>query len=194
MRLGCQVPRCLRLEENLRSQEIHTFGDASQDAYGAVIYVRTTYESGRVATRLVASKTKVAPLVSTSIPRLEMMAAVLGLHLTLSVIAVLEISMKDVTLWSDSLNVLWWIRKPSRKMRPFIANRVGEIQHQTEPTQWRYVPTKENPADLPSRGEMAADLVANSLWWNGPAFLLEDSSEWPENKVELGSSVENEMK
>ena len=50
------------------------------------------------------------------------------------------------------MKVLWWIRGRSRQFKPFVANRVGEIQSNTDPEQWRYVPTGMNPADILSRG------------------------------------------
>ena len=56
-----------------------------------------------------------------------------------------------MTFWCDSLNVLWWIRGMSRKFKPFVGNRVGEIQSLTQPAQWRYLLSKENPVDLVSR-------------------------------------------
>ena len=82
-----KVPRCLRLEqeEEMLSQTLHTFGDASQDAYGAVVYSRTTYKSGAVSIRIVVAKSRVAPLAATSIPPLELMAAVLGLRMAGSI-------------------------------------------------------------------------------------------------------------
>ena len=82
-----KVPRCLRLEqeEEMLSQTLHTFGDASQDTYGAVVYSRTTYKSGAVSIRIVAAKSRVAPLAATSIPPLELMAAVLGLRMAGSI-------------------------------------------------------------------------------------------------------------
>ena len=54
------------------------FVDASQDAYGAVVYEKVEHQNGNPLICLVASKTKVAPLQSISIPRLELMGAVLG--------------------------------------------------------------------------------------------------------------------
>ena len=67
-----KVPRCLQIgaEEALLSKTLHTFVDASQDAYGAVVYIRAVYKSGSVV-----SKTRVAPFGTTSISRLELMAA-----------------------------------------------------------------------------------------------------------------------
>ena len=43
--------------------------------------------------------------------------------------------------------------------------------------------SKENPADLPTRGLRAADLELSELWWNGPAFLYEQKDEWKKNDV-----------
>ena len=70
-------PRCLRFgpEEVVLSETLHTFVDASQDAYGAIVYLKVIYQSGSASSRLVAAKTRIAPLAATSIPRLELMAA-----------------------------------------------------------------------------------------------------------------------
>ena len=55
--------------------------DASKAAYGAVSYLRTEYEDDQVSCRLIAAKSKVVLLNPTTIPRPELMAAVLGLKL-----------------------------------------------------------------------------------------------------------------
>ena len=71
-----KVPRCLRFDpEVVLSETLHTFVDASQDAYGAIVYLKVIYQSGSASSRLVAAKTRIAPLAATSIPRLELMAA-----------------------------------------------------------------------------------------------------------------------
>ena len=104
-----KVPRCLRFgpEQVALSETLHTFVDASQDAYGAVVYSRVVYESGSVSTGLVAAKSRVAPLTTTSIPRLELLAAVLGLRLTESTSRVFSGALGQAVFWSDSMNVLW---------------------------------------------------------------------------------------
>ena len=96
---------------------LHTFVDASQDAYGAVVYARCTYKDGSVSSNMVAAKTRVAPSISTSIPRLELMAAVVGVRLTTRISKVLEIQLSQSIFWSDSANVLWWIRGRSREFK-----------------------------------------------------------------------------
>ena len=104
--LTTKVPRSLRLgqDEEMLSQTLHTFVDAPQHAYGAVVYSRATYKSGAVSKRFLAAKSRVALLAATSIPRLELMAAVLGLR---SVSRVLNASLDQATFWSNSMNVLW---------------------------------------------------------------------------------------
>ena len=67
------------------------------------------------------------------IPRLELMAAMLGLKLAKSITDVLRHEWEDVIFWSDSTNVLCWIRGRSRSFKPFVAYRVGEIQQTDKP-------------------------------------------------------------
>ena len=152
--VNVKVSRCLKLEKDKEIQvsEIQTFVDASQDAYGAVVYIRNVYNIGTVSTHLVTAKTRVSPLTDISIRRMELMAAVVGLQLPKRIAKVLDMEIRNVTFWSDSLNVLWWICRRSRQYKPFVANRVGEIQSNTNPDQWRYVPTNKNPTDLLTRG------------------------------------------
>lgn len=173
-----KIPRCLRFgqEEVLLSETLHTFVDASQDAYGAVVYSRVIYKSGLVSSRLPAAKS-VAPLAATSIPRLELMAAILGLRLTESISKVYSWALGQAGFWSDSMNVLWWIKGRSQRYKPFVANRVGEIQSLTDPKQWRFVPTKENPANFTTRGMRVSDMAREGKWRNGPDFLQKEESD-----------------
>ncbi|KAK3108760.1 hypothetical protein FSP39_015041 [Pinctada imbricata] len=92
------------------------------------------------------------------------------------------------------MNVLYWIRGCSRSYKTFVANRVSEIHDHSEPVQWRYVPTEENPADLASRGTTVEKLVEEIKWWYGPSFLREPEQTWPKNKIEKSDSAQNEIK
>ena len=190
-----QIPRCL-FQDKRASETIslHIFVDASENAYGAVVYARCLRMDGCVTRNIVAAKTRVAPTISTSIPRLELMAAVVGARLAMRISKVLDISVGSATFWSDSANVLWWIRGRSRQFKPFVANRVGEIQGYTNPDQWRYVPTELNPADFLSRGMKATDLIRNNAWWRGPDFLGEPEETWPINKNFVQPSWSAELK
>ena len=109
-----------------------------------------------------AAKTRVAPSKALSIPRLELMAAVIGVRLSSKISSVMDMKMDQSVFWSDSVNVLWWVRGRSREFKLFVSNRVGEIQSSTDPDQWRYVPTSVNPADILSRG--MAELLDCEKW------------------------------
>ena len=120
-----------------KEKSIHIFSDASSEAYGAVAYQQYMYESGEVTSCLVMSKARVAPLKSISIPWLELLGVILGLKLAENVTGALQMEMKDVTFWCDSMNVLWWIRNRNCKLKPFVANRAGLMHSQTDPNQWK---------------------------------------------------------
>ena len=96
----------------------------------------------------------------------------------------MQIPVKSALFFSDSKDILWWIRGRSRDFRAFVANRGGEIQMTTEPCKWRYVPTNQNPADLCTRRATPTELQESSLWWQGPVWLLEDQASWPKMEFE----------
>lgn len=73
-----------------------------------------------------------------------------------------------VTLWGDSTIVLGWIKSPPSSLKTFVANRVSKIQDMTENIAWHHMSSKENPADLITRGVSVDTLLNKSLWWNGP--------------------------
>lgn len=74
------IPRWYQIEIQPNSQTIklHVFCDASEKAYSAVAYLQGQNKDGEVVTSFVASKSKVAPLKKMSVPRLELMGALIG--------------------------------------------------------------------------------------------------------------------
>ena len=70
------IPRCYFPADATTAQvQLHGFSDASERAYGAVVYIRTCNETGDANISLLISKTKVAPIKRLSIPRLELCGA-----------------------------------------------------------------------------------------------------------------------
>ena len=61
-----------------------------------------------------------------------------------------------------------------------MANRVAKIQEVLPRSRWKHVPSRENPADLASRGCSASHLAQSNLWWTGPHWLHDDQSSWPD--------------
>ena len=99
------------------------------------------------------------------------LGALVGLRLANRVCSALEIPFNAVKFWVDIQDIGYWIQGKSREYKPFVAQRVGEIHENSNPDQWRYVPTSLNPADLGTRGMTALELVKSMKWWNGPDFL-----------------------
>lgn len=175
------IPRCYFDDRscNLRSVELHCFSDASEKAYAAVVYLRSIYEDGRIDVNLVASKTRVAPLKKQSIPRLELLGATILVRLAKAVQNALPQKLEPV-YWVDSMTVLCWIRNV-KPWKQYVMNRVQEIREHTTPESWKFCPGDQNPADNPSRGMTAGELVAEKRWWKGPEFLYKPEGEWPED-------------
>ncbi|UYV72403.1 K02A2.6-like [Cordylochernes scorpioides] len=163
---------------NTQGVKLHGFGDASEDAYAAAVYIRIPTDDG-VSVRLLASKTKLAPMRKMSIPRLELCAALLLTRLVKYIMEELSIKMESATCWSDSTIILSWLRTMSGNLPTFISNRVAEIQSCPQVREWRCVPTGDNPADIASRGILGSELKQSSIWWTGPTWLSAESTEWP---------------
>lgn len=159
--------------------EIHTFVDASEQAYGSAVYLRSVLQDGRAIVRLLCAKSRIAPLKGLTLPRLELCAAVLGAELTAKVQKELHYENNRTCYWSDSEIVLHWINTPASSLRSFVANRTARIQQLTREDQWRHVSSKDNPADLISRGLSPDKLMKNNLWFYGPIFLHGKESHWP---------------
>ena len=171
-----RIPRCVtRLlrdgSAKIQDQTLHAFADASSQALGVAIYLVTVYEDGKVVTNNVRSRSKLAQLKPTTVPRLELAAAVMAVETAQNVISTYGVD--KITYYTDSTTTLLWLRTLHRQLKQFVANRVMKILSRSKLEDWLYVNTSENPADIPSRGALAAELLESSLWWQGPEFLRE---------------------
>ncbi|GIY05423.1 reverse transcriptase [Caerostris extrusa] len=141
----------------------------------------------------IAARSRVAPLKSISISRLELLGCCIGLRLAKTICTDLEeLGGIPVYYWSDSMNCLYWI-KNDEQWATFVMNRVKEIRSGSEALQWNYVPGNLNPADLPSRGCSVNTLIARR-WWEGPAWLTEEEELWPISNLYPGKNVVNAEK
>ncbi|XP_061719287.1 uncharacterized protein LOC133526611 [Cydia pomonella] len=175
------VPR--RLVGKFDVLHLHGFCDASERGFCAVIYCRTVTEEGDVDVQLVCAKSKVAPLRKLSVPRLELLAAVLLSDLMASVVEALKPfhSVDRIFAWSDSSVTLTWIKSCPSRWKTFVANRVSHIQDVIPPDSWHHVRTTDNPADCGSRGLLPQDLVSQTCWWSGPDWLRHPTESWPKS-------------
>lgn len=115
-------------------------------------------------------KARVAPTKVVSIPRLELTAATISAAVSEILREELELKIDQEFFWTDSQVVLGYIKNEARRFHIFVANRVQKIRDTTDPSQWFYIETSQNPADHASRGLKVADLIA-SCWLRGPKFL-----------------------
>lgn len=175
-----KVPRWFFHVRDNSKVSIHTFCDASGLAYGAVVFIRIQNKH-EVKVCLLAAKARVAPIKAVTIPRLELIAAVVGARLCKSVRDGLTLKDTDFYFWTDSSTVLTWIQKQDN-WTVFVNNRVKEIRSLTLSESWRHVPGYQNPADLVSRGCQADKLLA-SKWWEGPDWLKESPRDWPSGEA-----------
>ena len=165
------------MDHNPTEVQIHGLCDASEWAYAAVMYIQCSYQDHYLDTRLVTSKTRVAPIKKQTIPRLELLGALILARLMNTVVQLLDKSC-EVYCWTDSTTVLQWI-KNKQVYKQYIQNRIDEIRQLTCQYSWRHCPGELNPADLPSRGIGASELVKAQLWWKGPGFLTNQEDKWP---------------
>ena len=84
------------------------------------------------------------------------------------------------------------MRNGSRRFKPFVANRVGEIHDSISPTQWRHAPGKHNPAGKTTRGLTVKELINEKEWLFGHSFLYEDPSKLPEQHFEDSKEAQEE--
>jgi len=162
--------------------EVHHFSDASQCGYGQCSYLRLVDEHSNVHCSLIMGKSRVAPLKPVTIPRLELTAAVVSVKIGSLVERELDLQNVQSCYWTDSKVVLGYLNNEARRFHIFVANRVQQIHERTNTSQWRYIETSENPADIASRGASAGDLAIGRNWFSGPKFLW--NAELP-NKAEL---------
>ena len=170
-----EMPRyCVRKPNNsVQSYSLQGFCDASQRAYAAVVYLRVETASDTFH-QFLCAKTRIAPLKKTTIPRLELLSALLLSRLISSVSHALkpEINLDKVICHTDSQVALCWIQGQNREWRQFVQNRVMEIRTLVPFDRWRHCPGVENPADIPSRGVSSSEFKERlRFWMHGPPSM-----------------------
>ncbi|VDM93728.1 unnamed protein product, partial [Onchocerca ochengi] len=152
---------------------IHVFTDASSVAYTIAVYAK---QENKVS--LIFAKSRIAPIKGTTIPRLELLAVLIGVRAAQFVIKQVELEHSEVIVWSDSRCVLHWVKNHSRLLPKFVQKCIEEIRKAK--FAFRYIPSENNPADVATRGLDPLKLSSFELWWEGPRWLKKDESKWPQ--------------
>lgn len=181
-----EVNRCIKPKDfgKITNAQLHHFSDASESGYGTVTYLRIQNSERLVHVAFLFSKARVAPLKPITIPRLELTAAVVAARVDKRLQSELQLPLKESTFWTDSTSVLKYIKNEDKRFQTFVANRVTTIRDSSNVSQWKYVPTSQNPADDASRG-LKAENLANQRWIEGPGFLWEPEERWPTCPVDI---------
>ena len=182
-----RIPRFVCDNHPSTSYQLIGFADASSKAYCATIYIRII-QSDKISVHLLTSKTRLAPVKTVSIPRLELCGVVLLAKLYKSLtffINRLDKSVLNPIFFTDSSVVLGWLNTLPCNLKVFVANRVSEVLDLTAFSSWRHVSTKQNPSDIASRGMLPSQILSSDLWWKGPSWLELPEKQWPKSLIDL---------
>lgn len=172
--LQIRIPRYLLcdIHHQVVSYSLIGFCDASKKAYAAVVYLKMKTQEG-FHVKFLTSKTRVNPLQPQTIPRLELLSALLLTRLLVSVREGLELRLplSEVTCYTDSKVALHWIQGADKEWKQFVQRRTTEIRALLPNATWVHCAGKDNPADLPFRGMSLIQLTTSDLWRKGPDWL-----------------------
>ena len=172
--------RCLKPSTAYGDPDLVVFSDGSKEAFGAAAYVLWETNEGVNESNLITSKNRVAPAKAIDIVRLELAGALIGTRLRVFITEAMRYRFKRVYHITDSEIVHAMIHKESYGFNTFVANRIGEIQNNTNSDEWFWTAGKLNIADKTTRGCKLDQLELNSEWQSGPEFLRKkDRKDWP---------------
>ena len=157
-----EIPRPYFLT-SISNRKLHIFCDSSQLAYGAVAYLRGM-SGAEIYTAFTMAKTRVAPIKTQTLPRLELLAALLVAQLSECLTKTLQLTKTkcEFIYWSDSQIVLSWISS-TKQLPQFVRTRVHKIKEITSSN--TFCPTSINPADLLTRGLDTKILNDRQTYW-----------------------------
>ncbi|KAI9549120.1 hypothetical protein GHT06_007526 [Daphnia sinensis] len=181
-----RIPRCFRdhtFPIHATSLRLVVYADASSVAYAAVAYLRCQFEQ-KVTVNFVMAKGRLAPLKPTTVPRLELRAAVLAVELSLVIKKELRLPILDVEYHSDSQIVLHQLHSNGTKQPTFVNKRREYILQHSKADSWHFVPSADNPADDSTRSTVPKDFGISCRWNSGPP-KLRDPSYAPEPFIPL---------
>ena len=171
------IPRALSrpgVEEDC-TFELHTFTDASCEAIGHVIYLKAS-RAGTHTLSFVFGSSKVVPRAATTIPRAELNAALEGSQSARYIASELRLDILKMVCYTDSRIVLGYLNNTERSFSKYVTTRVSLILKTTSSEDWKYVSTRENPADIATH-PCTPGALAKSRWFGGPDFLRNDHDE-----------------
>ncbi len=160
------------------------FGDGSTLASCALAYLRWQMADGSVQCRLLAGKTRVAPKCKISIPRMELVGALLAVRLAHRIIDSLRMELEAVRYFTDSSAVLGMLNKDSASFLEFVGTRVSKIRIKSDPDRvWFWIPGELNLADQGTRPTvLSQDMAPGTPYQDGLPWMRDPVEAWPVKK------------
>ena len=162
--------------------ELNMFCDAGLKGYGCVAYARKIFSDQSIEVSFIIAKGRVAPLKGEwSIHRLDLLETLLPTKIANAIRRAARTEFSAVHFWTDNACVLAWVRDDPSRWKQFVANRVREILKNAEASQFHYIRTKDNPADLVSRADSLDTPEKREFRLFGPKWLA--SADGPEKNI-----------
>ena len=124
------------------------FSDGSSLGFGCVVYLRWTNEDeSEIDIKFIAAKGKVGPINGNTIPRMELSGCLILARLLHSIKVAIGEGLpieKENVIYTDSSSVLHWVNSEAIQYRPYVKNKIIEIQDLHPVKEWRYIPSNKN--------------------------------------------------
>ncbi|OBQ33188.1 MAG: hypothetical protein AN484_27365, partial [Aphanizomenon flos-aquae WA102] len=140
---------------------------------------------GSVMCRLISGKTRVAPKVKITVPRMELVGSLMAVRLAQKVKDSLQLTFKAVRYFTDSSAVLGMLKGESGGYLEFVGTRVSEIKTKSEPdSEWFWIPTDCNLADMGTRQNVQPqEMTQGTAYQDGMPWMYEPVTSWPVKKT-----------
>jgi hypothetical protein len=161
------------------------FGDGSTAASCALAYLRWQMADGTVQCQLLAGKTRVAPKCKISIPRMELVGALLAVRLAWKIQDSLQMELEAVRYFTDLTAVLGMILRESATYQEFVGTRGSEIRAKSDPeAEWFWIPGEMNVAEMGTRPTvLPRDMGPGTQYQEGLPWMKRPPETWPAKKT-----------
>ena len=184
-----ELPRSIPLAQvSITAIDLHVFADASIVANYATVYA-VFYQSSSVSQGLVTSKSRISKH-NITILRLKLISTHVRANLVQNVkISIRKSKLEIIQKLDRQPVVLYWLNEKGN-YKQLAGNRVNKIREK-EFINWYYVPTKENPADIGSRGSLIANI--SRVWKEDPSWLPDETKWTDQSSITSATEFETEI-
>ena len=171
--------RCLEPPYFVGKPSLILFSDGSMNFFGACAYIRWQINDGSFCCKLLIAKSRITPIMSLTMPRIELNACVLAVRLREKIQKNLKTDFENVFHFTDSSIVLGQILNESSRFKSYVSVRISEVHRKSKRSEWFWLSSENNVADFTTRILSPSELNSESVWQNGSLFLYQPRNKWP---------------